>query len=89
MVVQQIRYAEKRDTGYDRSQLVYHFMTGTLTKNYAMVKNELLQSGIATMVNRTSWPVTEVWSDTWDIGGKENLLMIKQISTGSAQMITW
>ena len=68
MVVQQIRYAEKRDTGYDRSQLVYHFMTGTLTKNYAMVKNELLQSGIATTVNRTSWPMTEIWSDTWDIG---------------------
>ncbi len=70
VVVQQIRFAEKRDTGYDRSQLVYHFMTGTLTKNYAMVKNELLQSGIATTVNRTSWPITEIWSDTWDIGWK-------------------
>lgn len=68
VVVQQIRYAQKRDTGYDRSQLVYHFMTGTLTKNYAMVRNELLQSEIATIVNRTSWPMTEIWSDTWDIG---------------------
>ncbi|HEV3223488.1 MAG TPA: ABC transporter permease [Puia sp.] len=68
VVAQQIRFAQKRNTGYDRSQLVYHFMTGTLTKNYAMVKNELLQSGIATEVNRTSWPLTEIWSDTWDIG---------------------
>ena len=33
-----------------------------------MVKNELLQSGVATLVNRTSWPMTEIWSDTWDIG---------------------
>ncbi|HSZ35225.1 MAG TPA: FtsX-like permease family protein, partial [Puia sp.] len=66
-VAQQIRFAQKRDTGYDRSQLVYHFSTGTLTKNYKMVKEELLKSGIATMVNRTSWPITEVWSDTWDI----------------------
>ena len=32
------------------------------------LKNELLQSGIATTVNRTSWPMTEIWSDTWDIG---------------------
>ena len=29
VVVQQIRFAQKRDTGYDRSQLVYHFTTGT------------------------------------------------------------
>ena len=66
-VAQQIRFAQKRDTGYDRSQLVYHFTTGTLNKNYKLVKEELLQSGVATMVNRTSWPLTEVWSDTWDI----------------------
>ncbi len=68
VVVQQIRFAQDRDTGYNRDQLVYHFTTGTINKNYAMIKNELLQSGVATMVNRTSWPLTEVWSDTWDIG---------------------
>ena len=32
-----------------------------------MMKNELLQSGVASQVNRTSWPITEVWSDTWDL----------------------
>src|SRR5579863_285549 len=68
VVVQQIQYAQQRETNYDRSQLVYHFTTGDLNKNYVMVKNELLQSGVATMVNRSSWPITEIWSDTWDIG---------------------
>ncbi len=67
VVVQQIRYAQQRDTGYNRSQLVYHYMTGSLNKKYPMLKNELLQSGVASMVNRTSWPLTQVWSDTWDI----------------------
>ena len=67
VVVQQIRYAQQRDTGYNRSQLVYHYMTGDLNKNYPMMKNELLQSGVASLVNRTSWPLTEVWSDTWDL----------------------
>ena len=67
VVVEQINFAQKRDTGYDRSQLVFHFATGNLNKNYPLVKDELLQSGIATLVNRTSWPLTEVWSDTWDI----------------------
>src|SRR5450432_3377891 len=68
VVVKQINFAQRRDTGYDRSRLVFHFATGDLNKNYASVKNELLQSGIATLVNRTSWPLTEVWSDSWDIG---------------------
>ncbi len=68
VVVQQIRFAQERDAGYNRSQLVYHYTTGDLKKNYALVKNELLQSGIATTVNRTSWPLTQIWSDTWDLG---------------------
>jgi putative ABC transport system permease protein len=67
VVVQQISYARQRDAGYNRNQLVYHYMTGTLNKNYPMLKNELLQSGLASIVNRTSWPMTQVWSDTWDL----------------------
>ncbi len=67
VVVQQIRYAQQRDSGYNKNQLLYHYTTGTLTKNYRMMKNELLQSGIVSMVNRTSWPLTQIWSDTWDL----------------------
>lgn len=67
VVVQQISYARQRDAGYNRSQLVYHYMTGGLNKKYTMLKNELLQSGVASMVNRTSWPLTQIWSDTWDL----------------------
>jgi putative ABC transport system permease protein len=68
VVVKQIRFAQSRHTGYNRSHLVYHFTTGDLAMKYPLVKNELLRSGITTMVNRTSWPLTEIWSDTWDIG---------------------
>ena len=32
VVVQQIRYAQQRDAGYNRSQLVYHYNTGALKK---------------------------------------------------------
>ena len=67
VVLQQIRYGQSRNTGYDQNRLVYHYLTGDLAKNYPMVKNEILQSGIATLVNRTSWPMTEIWSDTWGI----------------------
>ena len=65
IVVHQIRYAQNRDTGYNRNQLVYHFLTGDLNQKYPLLKNELLSSGLATIVCRTSSPLTEGWSDTW------------------------
>jgi putative ABC transport system permease protein len=67
VVVQQIKYAQQRDSGYNRDQILYHYTTGTLTKNYLMLKGELLQSGLVSMVNRTSWPLTQIWSDTWGL----------------------
>jgi ABC-type antimicrobial peptide transport system permease subunit len=67
VVVQQIKYAQQRDSGYNRDQILYHYMTGTLTKRYPSMKSELLQSGVVSMVNRTSWPLTQIWSDTWDL----------------------
>jgi ABC-type antimicrobial peptide transport system permease subunit len=67
VVVNQIRYAQDRNAGYDRSRLVYHYLTGDLNQKYPLIKNELLNSGIASFVCRTSTPLTEIWSDTWSI----------------------
>ena len=67
VVVSQIRFAQNRKTGYDKRGIVYHFLTGDLNKNYALVKNELVRDGIAVSVNRMSTPITEQWSDTWGI----------------------
>ncbi len=67
IVTQQMKYAQARSTGYERGQLVYHFITGDLDKNFKMVKNELLKSGAAVSVTKTSSPLTEGWSDTWGI----------------------
>ena len=65
IVKQQIDHAQNRETGYDRNNLVYHFLTDELRKSYPLVKNELLSSGVATSVSRTSSPLTQGWSDTW------------------------
>jgi ABC-type antimicrobial peptide transport system permease subunit len=67
VVVQQIKYAQQRDSGYDKTQLLYHYTTGSINQKYPMMKAELLRSGMASMVNRTSWPLTQIWSDTWDL----------------------
>src|SRR4029079_4730464 len=65
IVKQQIDHARNRESGYDRDNLVYHMLTGDLDKNYNLVKNELVQSGIAKSVTKTSSPLTEGWSDSW------------------------
>lgn len=65
IVKQQIDHAQNRETGYDKHNLVYHFLTGDLEKNYSLVKNELISSGAAVAVSKTSAPLTQGWSDSW------------------------
>ncbi|PSL45655.1 ABC-type antimicrobial peptide transport system permease subunit [Chitinophaga niastensis] len=65
IVKQQIDYARDRVTGYNKDNLVYHFMTGDIPKNYTLIKNELLASGIAKSITKTNSPLTERWSNGW------------------------
>jgi ABC-type antimicrobial peptide transport system permease subunit len=67
VVLQQIRYAQNRHRGYDGEQIVYHWLTGDLEKNYVSLKHDLLQSGLATSVTKTMSPLTTIFSDTWDL----------------------
>jgi ABC-type antimicrobial peptide transport system permease subunit len=65
VVLQQIRYAQNRESGYQRDHIVYNYMQGDVNKNYTMIRNELISSGVATDVTRTSQPMTRHWSDSW------------------------
>jgi putative ABC transport system permease protein len=62
IIVQQIKYAQGRKTGYDRNNLVYIFIEGDIIKNYELIKNDLLSSGSAISLNQTMTPLTESWS---------------------------
>ena len=65
IVKQQIDYARERKMGYNKDNLVYHFMTGDIPKNYELIKNELLSAGIAKSITKTNSPITDRWSDGW------------------------
>ena len=67
VVRQQMKNAQERSVGYSRDNLVYHFMEGDVEKNYSVIKNELISSGAAISVTKTSAPITEGWSNTWGI----------------------
>jgi ABC-type antimicrobial peptide transport system permease subunit len=64
----QIEHARDREVGYNKNNLVYTFTGEDVTKNYMLIKNELLSSGTAVSVTKTSAPLTEGWSNTWGIG---------------------
>jgi putative ABC transport system permease protein len=65
IVLQQIQYAQNRDSGYKRDNIVYNFMQGDLVKNYGLIRDELIRDGVATDITRTSQPMTRHWSDSW------------------------
>lgn len=65
IVRQQLQNAQDRQTGYSKDNLVYSFLEGDIEKNYPIIKNELLGSGIAESVTKTSAPITEGWSNSW------------------------
>jgi putative ABC transport system permease protein len=73
IVQQQISHAQDRQTGYDKNNLIYHFLTGDIEKNYPLIKTELISSGAASSVTKTSAPLTQAWSDSWgfDWEGKD------------------
>ncbi|HVW59975.1 MAG TPA: ABC transporter permease [Puia sp.] len=65
IVKQQIDHAREREAGYNKSNLIYHFLTGDISKNFDLIKRDLLASGAAAAVCRTSSPLTESYSDSW------------------------
>jgi len=65
IIKQQMNYARNRETGYNKDNLVYQFMTGEIPKNYTLIKNELISSGIAKSITKTNSPLTERWSNGW------------------------
>ena len=66
IVKQQLDYAQNRDTGYSKANLAYSSLDGNVGKNYNAIRNELLTSGAVTAVTKTSAPMTQGWSDSWD-----------------------
>ncbi|HVW95075.1 MAG TPA: ABC transporter permease [Mucilaginibacter sp.] len=65
IIREQLQYAQDRDSGYKKDNLVYVMMTGETGKNFQAIKNELISSGAAVAVTETSAPITEGWSDSW------------------------
>ncbi|MDT0606356.1 ABC transporter permease [Croceitalea rosinachiae] len=70
VVKEQISTVQNRKLGYNKDNLVYVQMEGDVEKNYASIKSELLEGDIATSISKTNSPITESWSNSWNIQWK-------------------
>jgi len=61
IVYQQIQHIKNRDIGYDPNNLVMISATRDTQKNFTVIKQELLKTGMITAVTRTLSPITDIW----------------------------
>ncbi|MBK6266359.1 ABC transporter permease [Marivirga sp. S37H4] len=67
IVRQQIEHAQKREKGYDDSQLIYLSYGEQMAKAFPAFRAELTQNDAVHSITRTMSPVTEGWSNSWGI----------------------
>lgn len=81
-IQKQIQYAQNRELGYNKERLINIMDQGDIRKNYTLIKNALISSGVASDVSRTSSPLTENWSTNpmdWDGKPKGNNTIFARI----------
>jgi ABC-type antimicrobial peptide transport system permease subunit len=62
VIYKQLNHLRNRPTGYDAERLVTIGSTGDIPKNYNAIKQELLASGMAEGVMRSSSPITAIYA---------------------------
>jgi len=65
VIHRQIKYAQDRNSGYNKDQLIYVSLGEDVGKNYELIKHNLLTSGTAVTVTKTLSPMTAGWTSTW------------------------
>ncbi|HWB91687.1 MAG TPA: FtsX-like permease family protein, partial [Puia sp.] len=65
VVRSQLRYIEDRSVGYDMKDLIYVNFAGDIGKNYGVIREELLSSGVAESVTKTWEPIDYGGGRTW------------------------
>ena len=64
IIYQQLEHVKNRPTGYNAGQLLMTDMSTDLNRNFAALKNELLQTGVIEHIAFASSPITDVYSHT-------------------------
>lgn len=63
----QVVYAEDRDKGYSNNNLVQVDFVGDIDRNYSLIKQELLSSGVASSVTKNMSGITDGGAHSWGL----------------------
>ncbi len=63
----QVDYAQDRDIGYSKNNLIHVDFVGNIDKNYLLIKQELIDKGIASSVTKSMTGITQGGSRTWGL----------------------
>ena len=70
IIYQQIQHIKNRDMGYNPNNLIMIPASDDTQKNYAVIRDEVMKTGMVDIVNRSFSPVTEIWwkmpAPDWD-----------------------
>lgn len=67
VVRNQVQYAQDRDTGFSKNNLIYVDFVGDIEKNYALIKQDLVNAGAAASVSKTMLGITEGGYRSWGL----------------------
>lgn len=67
VIRQQISHAQKRNSGYDKNDLLFAQLTGDLQKHYNIVQQELVSRGAAISVSKSVGPITRLNTRHWGV----------------------
>jgi ABC-type antimicrobial peptide transport system permease subunit len=65
VVRNQIQYAQDRDKGYSNNNLIQVDFVGDIDKNYSLIKQDLLNSGISSSVTKSMTGITDGGAHAW------------------------
>ncbi|MBL0744736.1 ABC transporter permease [Chryseolinea lacunae] len=64
VIYRQIEFLKNREVGYDRENLMLVWSTSDLEKNYAALKQELVNSGAALSMAKSNSPITSIFASS-------------------------
>ena len=67
VIKQQIAYAQNREAGYDKNDLVFTYLSGQLNEHYSALQEDLLKSGAVVSVSKSIGPITRLNTRQWGL----------------------
>jgi putative ABC transport system permease protein len=82
----QIFHVKDRDLGYNKNNLIYMFIQGKMKNNYAVIKNDLMSTGLVQNTSLSNNQILQLGSNTGDFSwegkdpSRQILITVEQVS---------